>query len=86
MTDDNTQLTNKLPALVVGILLLLGALLTSKHSRIIAVLLALTGCAFVGYSLTIKDWCVINDGGSAFSSAFSPSLNQCLREKGWLEW
>lgn len=89
MAADQVKWTAKLPALAAGLLLWMGSLWLvfyrrSRVGALAALVLFLAGGGFIGYSLTIKEWCVVNEQ-SAFSSAFSPSLRGCLRMKGWLE-
>lgn len=77
--------TAKLPALVIGIVLLIGGLITTWRGRVMAgiVLIALGG-GFVAYSMTIKDWCEVRGGQSAWSAGFGGSFHECLKLKGWL--
>jgi hypothetical protein len=57
-----------------------------RYAALGALLLFSAGAGFIGYSLTIKQWCAErNVVQSAFSSAFAPNFHQCLRQKGWLE-
>lgn len=80
--------TAKLPALIIaGILFVVGLFVSHSKWRYAALgglLLFAAAAGFLGYSLTIKEWCVPNQQ-SAFSSAFSSSFVGCLRMKGWLE-
>lgn len=86
--ENDVTWTAKLPALIAGAALILAGLVSLcgrwKYAAIGGALLILAGVGFVGWSLSIKEWCVVNER-SAFSSAFSPSLRGCLRQKGWLE-
>ena len=81
--------TAKLPALIVGIALFIAGLFVShskwRYAALGGALLLLSGCGFIYYSMTIKEWCKVVNERSAFSSAFSPSLRGCLQQKGWLE-
>lgn len=87
--DQEVAWTNKLPALVIGVVLLIAGLyMRNKRWRpaiIGGTVLILMGCGFIGYSMTIKEWCAAVNPQSAFSSAFSTSFHGCLRAKGWLE-
>lgn len=80
--------TAKLPAIVLGVVSLLGAGIATKWGRAIAgAVLLLLGIAFVTYSFTIKDWCVLN--AYAWTNqwgelSFNRSLGECIREKSWL--
>ncbi len=87
--DQQVTWTAKLPTLAAGIILALAGVIVwaygkSKSATITALVLLTLGAAFIGYSMTIKEWCVVNQK-SAFSAAFSPSLRGCLRMKGWAE-
>ena len=78
--------TAKLPALIAGVFFLLAGAVGLRRSLVLGGVLMLLGAAFIGYSLTIKEWCAqVNYQQSAFSSAFAPSFHGCLRQKGWLE-
>ena len=81
--------TAKLPALIIGIVLLIGGAFVTrskwKYAACGGALLAVLGGTFVGYSMTIKEWCKVVNERSAFSADFSPSLRGCLQYKGWLE-
>lgn len=81
--------TAKLPALLLGIILFIAGLIAiayrkSRTATIVGLSLIVLGSGFIGYSLTIKNWCVPGPG-SAFSSAFHQSFAACLRQKTWLE-
>lgn len=80
--------TAKLPALILGIVALIAGLFVSgskwRYAALGGAVLFGLGAGFIGYSLTIKEWCVPNTQ-SAFSSAFSSSFRGCLRMKGWIE-
>lgn len=82
-----TKWTDKLPALVVGVLLLLTGLFATWKGRIAAgIILAVLGLGFVGYSATIKDWCEMKGttlGQTAWGNGFGASFDQCLRQKGY---
>ncbi len=86
---NDVKWTAKGPALLAGIVLILVGLLSTWRGRIIAgVVLVALGLAFVGYSLTIKNWCELRGadyGQSAWgSSGFGGGIGDCVREKGWL--
>jgi hypothetical protein len=88
--DDDVHWTAKLPALVAGVVLVILGLVSLRGNWRYAfaggALLILAGGGFIGWSLTIKEWCAARDmPHSAFSSAFSGSFHSCLRQKGWLE-
>ena len=88
---DQTQLTPKLPSLIVGVLVSVIGVLSilygkSKSAFIAGLVLLAAGFGFLIYSHSIKQWCVPKVASySAFSSQFSPTLNGCLRLKGLLE-
>lgn len=77
--------TAKLPALIAAIVLFIAGLFVShskwRYAALGALMLFCASGGFLYWSLTIKDWCY----GSAWSSAFSPDLRMCLRQKGWFE-
>lgn len=81
--------TAKLPTLVVGVVLFIAGLFIAhsrwRYAALGGTILLIAGAGFVGYSMTIKEWCKVVNERSAFSSAFSPSLRGCLKQKGWLE-
>ena len=59
-----------------------------KYSYLMGLALFIIGVVFVGYSTTIKEWCVPRQNVPAvlaFSTDFHVSLHGCLRNKGWLE-
>ncbi len=80
--------TAKLPALIMAIILFVVGLFVAKskwrYATLAALLLFAASGGFLYWSITIKEWCVVNEQ-SAFTAAFSPSLRGCLRMKGWLE-
>lgn len=89
MTADESEVhwTAKLPLLIAGILVgLVGivAVLWRKSPLITAlgVLLLLVAVGFIGWSMTIKDWCIMH---SDFGGDFSPDLAGCLKLKGWFQ-
>ncbi len=82
--------TAKLPALLISIALFIAAVFVERSKWRYAVLggflLFIAAAGFLGWSLTIKEWCASrNMAQSAFSSAFAPSFHECLRMKSWLE-
>lgn len=82
--------TAKLPDLLGGVALAVSGIVVicwqkSKTLTIIGILLILAGTSFIGYSMTIKNWCESYSVSSDFSSDFSLSFNDCLRQKGWFE-
>jgi len=87
MTEEDTQWTNKLPALLIGLVLIVAGLFASwRRAVIAAVLLLALGTAFIGYSLTIKDWCSLRGstlGQSPWGQGFGASFDQCAKQKGW---
>jgi hypothetical protein len=80
--------TAKLPALIAAIVLFIVGLFVShskwRYAALGALVLFAASGGFLYWSLSIKEWCVVNPR-SAFSSAFSPTLRGCLRQKGWFE-
>jgi hypothetical protein len=81
--------TLKLPLLVLGLVLAVPGVLAVAYRRsavmtIVGLVLIVMALSFIGYSLTIKEWCVV-DENSQFSSDFAPTLRGCLRMKGWAE-
>lgn len=84
---DDVQWTNKLPALLTGLVLIVAGLFASwQRAAIAAVVLLSLGTAFVFYSLTIKDWCQTKGttlGQSPWGQGFGTSFDSCAREKGW---
>lgn len=85
--EKGVEWTAKLPALLAAIALVLGALLAhAKGFRLVAAVLAALALAFLGYSLTIKEWCSTRGqiAASGFSSAFAPTFAQCAKQKGWM--
>ena len=85
---DDVQWTNKLPALLIGLVLIVAGLFASwRRMTIAAVVLLAIGTAFVFYSITIKDWCELRGltlGQSPWGQGFGASFDQCARQKGWL--
>lgn len=85
---NDVRWTNKLPALVIGIILILAGFFASiRRAVATAIILIALGAGFVGYSLTIKEWCELKGttlGQSAWGSGFGGGFDQCLRQKGWL--
>ena len=84
----DVQWTNKLPSLVVGALLAIIGIAIFLWSRarwavISGLVLIALGAAFIGYSLTIKDWCYERHPESGFSAGFGGSFRGCIA-KGWL--
>ncbi len=86
--NPQVQWTAKLPALVIGIVLFIVGLFIShskwRYAALGAVVLFAASAGFLYWSISIKEWCVVNEQ-SAFGAGFSPSLRGCLRMKGWLE-
>ena len=87
--DQSVHWTAKLPLLVIGIVLALAGVVQlcwtkSKVAAAIGLILIVMGASFIGYSMTIKNWCVPG-AGSAFSSGFGQSFAACARMKGWIE-
>ena len=77
--------TAKGPAIILGILSILGAGIATRNGRIIAgSVLLLLGAAFVIYSFTIKEWCEIhayawkNNWGEL---SFNGLLGECIRQR-----
>ena len=89
MSDQyNVQWTSKVWIVAISIaFFILGAVVLcwekSKVGTITGVLLLSLGFAFLGYSTTIKQWCIANHK-SAFSSGLGGSFGGCLR-KGYME-
>lgn len=87
MPEPQVQWTNKLPALVIGIVLLIAGLFaSSRRAAVAAIILIALGAGFVGYSLTIKDWCEMKGttlGQSAWGQGFGASFDQCVKAKGY---
>ncbi len=85
---DEIRWTGKLPTLIVGVIVLLASVIAlSKRATILAIILFVLGAGFVGYSLTIKDWCEMKGttlGQSAWGNGFGASFDSCARAKGWL--
>lgn len=81
--------TAKLPTLIIGAVIFIVGLFVShskwRYAAVGGLLLFGVGSGFIGYSMTVKEWCVPNLQQSAFSSAFATSFHGCLRMKGWLE-
>ena len=88
---NNVKMTRKLPALLGGLIAIAGGVIASGQGRRSAgFLLILLGLAFVIYSLTIKEWCIVHAygwGGARVWGAteFGTSLGECLKEKSWLD-
>ena len=87
--NDQTEVqwTNKLPALLVGLVLIaLGLFASWRRMVIAAVILLGLGTAFVFYSTTIKNWCQIQGstlGQSPWGQGFGASFDQCAKQKGY---
>ena len=77
--------TAKLPAIILGVLSLLGAGIATRQGRVIAgVVLIILGLAFVIYSFTIKEWCELH--AYAWQNAwgelsFNGTLGECIRQR-----
>lgn len=87
--QQETDWTAKGPALIAGlILILIGIFAGSRRSLMLAAVLVLIGMAFVGYSLTIKDWCQLRGaelGTTAWGGGgFGGGIGDCLKSKHWL--
>jgi hypothetical protein len=82
--SDDVRWTNKLPALVAGVILILAGLLaSSRRATAAAIILIALGAGFVGYSLTIKDWCEVKGmawGDKAFGQG---GFGHCWKQKGY---
>lgn len=90
MTDDrdDVQWTAKAPALIAGIVLVIAGIFSLsrkwKYAALIGVSLLIAGSGFIGWSLTIKDWCVGKDM-LPFTDQHGEAIFNCFRHKGWLE-
>jgi disulfide bond formation protein DsbB len=88
--NHSVEWTRKGPALIVGIVLGIIGLFVwafdkSKSATIAAFVLIMFSLAFIGYSMTIKDWCKQTDPNSSFSKEFSMEFRQCIQSKSWFE-
>ena len=84
------QWTRKAPALLSGLVSVIGGLILTRRGAISAgLLLILLGVAFVTYSFTLKDWCAGIQhgwsGGAWGNSGFGGNLGECIRSKTWFE-
>ena len=79
--------TAKLPAIILGVMSLLGAGIATRHGRIIAgLMLLILAAAFVTYSFAVKEWCELNAhawGNQWNDLNFDGTLGDCIRKKGW---
>ena len=79
--------TAKLPAIILGVLSLLGAGIATRHGRIIAgLMLLILAAAFVTYSFAVKEWCEMSAhawGNQWNDLDFDGTLGDCIRKKGW---
>jgi hypothetical protein len=82
--------TAKGPLLIVGTLLVglagLASVLGGRRAAILAIVLAVLGAGFVGYSLMIKEWCALKGttyGATHWGQGFGGGLGDCLKAKGW---
>ncbi len=86
--NEQVEWTKKLPSLIAGLVLLfIGLVALMRHWSIVALVAVLLGAGFIGYSLTIKDWCAVKGttmGQSAWGqSGFGGGIGDCVRAKGW---
>lgn len=75
--------TAKLPMMLAGLTLVAAGLFaSSRHAAVTAIIVVVLGAAFVGYSLTIKDWCAAKAswGNAGFGQH---AFGQCLLAKGY---
>lgn len=89
MPEPQANWTAKGPTLIAGLILILAGLFaSSRRAFVLAAVLVALGLAFVGYSLTIKNWCELHGtefGQSAWGAGgFGGGIGDCLKEKGWL--
>lgn len=88
MGEPDVRWTAKGPALAAGLILLVAALFaTGRRAFATAAVLAVLGAGFVGYSLTLKNWCEIQGttyGQSPWGQGFGGAFDECLKAKGWL--
>lgn len=76
--------TSKAPALIGGIILIVAGLVSTwRRAAVLGLVLIGLGAAFIGYSMTVKDWCEIH-GPPGFGGGFGGGFQQCLKAKGWL--
>ena len=77
--------TAKLPAIILGVLSLLGAGIATRQGRVIAgLVLIILGLAFVIYSFTVKEWCTLNQNAwqnNWGDLSFNGSLGECIRQR-----
>ncbi len=85
---DDVRWTAKAPALIAGLILLLAsAFLAAKGWARVAIVVAVLGAGFVGYSATLKDWCQLHGstlGQSPWGQGWGGSFGECLKAKGYL--
>ena len=82
------RFTRKAPALLSGLVSVIGGLILTRRGAISAgLLLILLGVVFVTYSFTLKDWCAGIQhgwsGGAWGNSGFGGNLGECVRQKSW---
>ena len=83
--EADVRWTAKLPTLAIGIVLVIAAVIaSSRRATIAAIILLLSGVAFVGYSLTIKDWCEVKGLAWGQLGYGQHAFGACWKQKGWL--
>lgn len=82
--EADVRWTAKLPTLAIGIVLVIAAVIaSSRRATMTAIILLGLGAVFVGYSLTIKDWCEVK--GLAWGELVhgQHAFGACWKQKSW---